>query len=64
MRSEKQRELIVEYEWLREWARQLDVQAEHVDRRLIEMERHLPDRYTFPGDLPPSRTIFPRFKNH
>ena len=44
--------LIAEYEHLRRLAHELDVQAETVDRRLIEIEKLLPDHYTFPGDPP------------
>ena len=44
--------LIAEYERMRRLAHELDVQAECVDRRLIEIERQLPDWYTFPGDPP------------
>jgi len=44
--------LIQEYEKLRRKARELDVQVECVDRRLVEIERQLPDRYTSPGDPP------------
>jgi hypothetical protein len=44
--------LIAEYQRLRRLAHELEVQAECVDRRLIELERQLPDRYTFPGDPP------------
>lgn len=44
--------LIAEYEWLRRKAHELHVQAEYVDRRLVEIERQLPDEYVFPGDPP------------
>lgn len=44
--------LIQEYERLRHSAHELDVQAEAVDRRLVEIEGQLPDWYTFPGDPP------------
>jgi len=44
--------LILEYEHLRRKARELDVQVESVDRRLVEIEGQLPDWYTFPGDPP------------
>jgi hypothetical protein len=47
-----ERTLIAEYERLRWLAHELEVQAECVDRRLIELEGQLPDRYTFPGDPP------------
>ena len=43
-------ELIAEYERLRRLAHELDVQANTVDARLVEIESQLPDRYTFPGD--------------
>ncbi len=42
--------LIGEYEWLRRMACHLDMQTEHIDRQLIELENLLPDDYTFPGD--------------
>ncbi len=42
--------LIAEYERLRRKAHELHVQAEYVDRRLTEIERLLPDEYTYPGD--------------
>ena len=44
--------LIAEYEALRRKAHELDVQSNTVDARLIELEKQLPDRYTFPGDRP------------
>jgi hypothetical protein len=44
--------LIAEYEDLRRKAHELDVQVESVDRRLVEIERQLPDWDTFPGDPP------------
>jgi len=44
--------LIREYERLRRKAHELHVQAEWVDRRLTEIEKQLPDRYTFSGDPP------------
>ena len=52
--------LIQEYEKLRRKARELDVQVECVDRRLLEIERQLPDWYTFPGDLPLDSDRLPR----
>ncbi|MBU4272497.1 MAG: hypothetical protein KKE86_12980 [Planctomycetes bacterium] len=50
--NENENALIAEYEWLRKLAQTLDSQASDVDARLIEIERQLPDGYTFPGDLP------------
>lgn len=47
--------LVAEYERLRRLLHELDVQANTVDGRLVEIERELPDRYTFPGDLPHDR---------
>jgi len=44
--------LIAEYESLRRLAHELDVEANAVDARLIEIEEQLPDHYTFPGDPP------------
>ena len=52
--------LIREYENLRHKAHELDVQVECVDRRLLEIERQLPDWYTFPGDLPLDSDRLPR----
>jgi len=46
--------LIQEYEELRRKAHELNVQANTVDQRLVELERVLPKRYVFPGD-PPQR---------
>ena len=43
-------DLIAEYQRLRRLAHELDVQAETVDARLVEIEKQLPDRYRFPGD--------------
>jgi hypothetical protein len=51
--SEERTNLIEEYERLRRLAHELDVQAETVDQRLIELERLLPDRYCYPGDILP-----------
>ena len=45
-------DLIAKYERLRRLAHELDVQAETVDRRLVEIEYQLPDWCTFPGDPP------------
>ena len=52
--------LIQEYEKLRRKAHELEVQAECVDRRLLEIERQLPNRYTFPGDPPLDSDRLPR----
>lgn len=51
-------ELIAEYERLRRKAHELSVQAETVDRRLVEIERQLPD--TFPADPPEEDKRLPR----
>jgi hypothetical protein len=53
MNPEERIKLIREYERLRKIAHELDVQVETVDRRLVELERLLPDRYEFPGDVFP-----------
>ena len=45
--------LIAEYERLRKLLHELDVQANTVDGRLVEIERELPEDY--PGDLPHDR---------
>ena len=50
--AENENSLIAEYEWLRQLAKVLDGQSHFVDARLIEIERQLPDGYTFPGDPP------------
>ena len=46
--------LIAEYERLRHEADQLNQRSEQVDARLVELERLLPDSYTYPGDRQPS----------
>jgi hypothetical protein len=51
MSPQERIKLIREYERLRKIAHELDVQAETVDRRLVEIERLLPDRYCYPGDI-------------
>ena len=43
-------QLIREYERLRKLAHELDVEANTVDERLVELESHLPDGYSYPGD--------------
>ena len=53
MSPEERIKLIREYERLRKLAHELDVQSTMVDRRLIELEFLLPDRYQYPGDLLP-----------
>ena len=53
MNREERAKLIREYERLRKLAHELDVQSNTVDQRLIEIERLLPDRYSFPGDVFP-----------
>ena len=42
--------LIGQYEWMRRMMQHLDMQTEHIDRQLIELENLLPDDYTFPDD--------------
>ncbi len=42
--------LIADYEWLRRMMRHLDMQTEHIDRQLVELENLLPDDYVYPGD--------------
>ena len=59
---ETEESLIAEYERLRRRAHELDVETETVDRRLTEIEKELPDRYTFPGD--PPLTAPPRNRLH
>ena len=54
--------LIAEYDRLRRLAHELDVQAETVDARLIEIERQLPDQYTYSSD-PPLADIKRQFSN-
>ena len=46
---------IAEYERLLRLAHELQVQANTVDARLIEIERQLPDHYNYPGDPPLER---------
>jgi hypothetical protein len=51
MNPDERAKLIREYERLRKLAHELDVQSDTVDQRLVEIERLLPDRYSFPGDV-------------
>ena len=53
MTPDERIKLIREYERLRRLAHELDVQSNTVDQRLVELERLLPDRYSFPGDVLP-----------
>lgn len=53
MDREERTKLIREYERLRKLAHELDVLSNTVDQRLVEIERLLPDRYSFPGDVFP-----------
>jgi len=53
MDREKRTKLIREYERLRKLAHELDVQSNTVDQRLVEIERLLPDRYSYPEDVFP-----------
>ena len=53
MSPEERIKLIREYERLRKLAHELDVQSTMVDRRLVELEFLLPDRYQYPGDVLP-----------
>lgn len=50
--AKSEEELIAEYERLRKRLHELNVQAEYIDRRLVQIERQLPDRYSFPEDTP------------
>ena len=43
---------IFHYEWLRWMMLYLEMQVEQIDRQLIELEKHLPEQYSFPGDPP------------
>jgi len=61
-KKKDEKALIAEYERLRRRAHELDVETQTVDRRLTEIEKELPDRYTFPGD--PPLTILPRNRLH
>ena len=45
-------DLIAQYERLRQEADQLQERSEQVDARLVQLERLLPNRYTYPGDSP------------
>lgn len=66
MLPEDEAKLIAEYERLRKRLHELNVQVEHIDRRLIQIERQLPDHFTFPGDPPlgdtPDRPARPRVR--
>jgi hypothetical protein len=42
--------LIGDYEWLRRMMQLLDMQTEQIDRQIGELEKILPDDYSFPGD--------------
>jgi hypothetical protein len=42
--------LIAEYERLRRELDELDARARQLDRKLIDIEKLLPDHYVFPGD--------------
>jgi len=42
--------LIADYEWLRRVLAYLEMQSELLDRRLVELERLLPEGYVYPGD--------------
>lgn len=53
MNPDERAKLIREYERLRKLAHELDVQSNTVDQRLVELERQLPDRYSYPGDVLP-----------
>jgi len=55
--------LIAEYEVLRKLANELDVHAEMVDERLIEIERELPEEYVYPGNTATSGRVFRRSKS-
>ncbi|MBN1588077.1 MAG: hypothetical protein JW888_01020 [Pirellulales bacterium] len=50
--AKSEEELIAEYERLRKRLHELDVQAEYIEGRLVQIERQLPDRYVFPDDAP------------
>ncbi len=53
MDREERTKLIREYERLRRLAHELDVQSNTIDQRLVEIERLLPDRHLYPGDVFP-----------
>ena len=53
MSPDERIKLIREYERLRKLSHELDVQSNTVDQRLVELERLLPDHYSFPGDVLP-----------
>ncbi|MBU4271712.1 MAG: hypothetical protein KKA28_07625 [Planctomycetes bacterium] len=55
--AENEKTLIAEYEWLRQLAKVLDGQSNFVDARLVEIERQLPDSYTFLDDPPLARIV-------
>lgn len=44
--------LIAEYELLRRELEELDKRTNQVDARLVELDKLLPDSYTYPGDPP------------
>ncbi|MBN1909325.1 MAG: hypothetical protein JW818_06275 [Pirellulales bacterium] len=61
--AKSEEELIGEYEQLKRRLHELNVQTEHIDRRLVQIERQLPDHFTLPGDPPlddaPERPTWP-----
>lgn len=53
MSPEERIKFIREYEWLRRLAHDLAVQSATVERRLVELEFLLPDRYQYRSDVLP-----------
>ena len=47
--------LIAEYERLRHELDELDARTRQLDRKLIDIEKLLPDHYVYPGDPAPNQ---------
>ena len=50
--SSEEEKLIIRYEKLRRQLTELIASVDEVDYKLVEIERHLPDEYTYAGDTP------------
>lgn len=55
MSADRDAKLIAEYEKLRQCLAELFEQVETTDRRLVEIEKVLPDTYVYPGDRSPGQ---------
>ena len=50
--TDDEAKLMAEWERLRKRLHELTAQTEHIDQRLVQIERQLPDHFPFP-DAPP-----------